>query len=333
MKKVILTAVGLVLGMFLTVPLFVEGPAGGETAVLPAVPTPAAGSETESEKQGTDESVLMRVKTENGVEEMTMEDYLWSVTAAEMPAAFQPEALKAQAVSARTYAVWKMEHGEDNHPDAHVCTDIGCCQAFITKADAQRSWGASAGAYTAKIADAVADTDGMIMTYQGETVQAVFFSSAAGRTEDAVAVWGSAVPYLVGVESPEGENVPNYETQVTLTAAQFREIFLAKYPGANLSGKPEGWFGKTDLTASGRVASMEVGGLAVEGTVLRSLFSLRSACFQVETDGDKVTFTVTGYGHGVGMSQYGANAMAKAGSSWEEILLHYYTGVSLEEST
>ena len=328
MKNIIITAVGLVLGLFLAVPILVEAPAGGETAVLPAVPTPAVGTES---AKGVDAATLVRVQTAQGVEEMTMEDYLWSVTAAEMPAAFEAEALKAQAVTARTYTAWKMEHGEENHPDAHVCTDIGCCQAFITRADAQRSWGASAGAYTAKIADAVADTDGMIMTYQGDVVQAVFFSSAAGRTEDAVAVWGSAVPYLVAVDSPEGENVPNYETQVTLTAAQFREIFLAKYPGANLSGAPGDWFGKTDLTASGRVASMEVGGLAVEGTVLRSLFSLRSACFTVQAGESEVTFHVTGYGHGVGMSQYGADTLASQGKSWQEILTWYYTGVKIEK--
>ena len=333
MKRVIAAAAGLVLILFLLPVLLVDGPSGTgareKTLVLPATPTPArpqAGAEQDAQ-------TTVRVALEGGeVVEMTMEDYLWSVVAAEMPASFEPEALKAQAVTARTYTVWKMGAGEANHPDADVCTDINCCQAFLSREQAAATWGASAAAYIQKISDAVAATDGQIMTYDGQPIQAVFFSSSAGRTEDAVAVWGNSVPYLVGVDSPEGESVPNYHTEVTLTAEEFRAAFLAEYPGADLSGTPDTWFCNETTTASGRVATLDVGGVTVKGTQLRSLFSLRSTSFTVETGADCVTFRVTGYGHGVGMSQYGANTLAQQGKTYREILEWYYTGIEIEET-
>ena len=332
MKQVAGVAVGLVLILFLLPVLLVEeepyalSGTGGDTAVLPAVPTPAQAAD----EPGADGEQTVRVLLEGGqVEEMSMADYLWSVVAAEMPASFEPEALKAQAVTARTYTRWKMAAGEANHPDADVCTDIGCCQAYIAPEAAAANWGSGAGAYTEKIRQAVADTDGVIITYGGQPIQAVFFSSSAGRTEDAVAVWGNAVPYLVGVDSPEGEEVPNYHTTAAFTADEFRSIFLAEYPQADLSGSPDGWFQNQSLTASGAVASVDIGGVSVRGTQVRTLFFLRSANFTIEAGADSVSFQVTGYGHGVGMSQYGANAMAKAGSAYDEILKWYYTGVEV----
>ncbi len=322
MKRVIIVAVGLVIFIFL-LPLILIG-TGEDEAVLPALPTPAHVQGKE------DRSTMVRVKTEEGqVNEMALSDYLWSVTAAEMPASFEPEALKAQVVTARTYTAWKMKSRAGNHPDADVCTEITCCQAFVSPESVRVGWGEHADRYTEKIRKAVEETDGEIMTYQGEIIQAVFFSSAAGRTEDAVAVWGNSVPYLVGVDSPEGENVPNYRTQVTLTQGQFRETFLSQFPQADLSGSPESWFRNIHTTASGRVARMEVGGVAVKGTELRSLFDLRSTSFTVECDGEHVIFRVTGYGHGVGMSQYGANTMAQQGKTYREILTWYYTGVEV----
>jgi stage II sporulation protein D len=211
-----------------------------------------------------------------------------------------------------------------------VCTDSSCCQAYTTKEDAAERWASLAEEYTAKISAAVADTDGVIATYDGQPIQAVFFSSAAGATEDAAAVWGNSLPYLVSVDSPEGDEVPNYRSEVTLTADEVRALVAAAYPGADLSGPVSGWFSNVTYTASGRVAAMDIGGVTLSGGAARNLFSLRSAFFQVETGEDSVTFSVTGYGHGVGLSQYGANAMAQAGSGWQEILEHYYTGVTLD---
>ena len=281
-----------------------------------------------------DSAWQVKVKLADGrVETMAMDDYLWGVVAAEMPAAFESEALKAQAVAARTYTLTKLERTTDAHPEADLCTDVNCCQAYRTKEDAAASWGENAQMYTDKIAAAVADTDGVAVLYEGKPIQAVFFSSAAGRTVDAVEVWGNSVPYLTGVDSPEGEEVPNYHSSVTLTAEEFRTAFLAQYPGADLSGDPSGWFSNTVSNSAGGVSSMDVGGVTVSGQDLRTLFSLRSTSFTVSAGAEGVIFSVTGYGHGVGMSQYGANALAQEGKSYEEILKWYYTGVEVEQYT
>ena len=335
MKRIVATAAALLLVLFLLPVLLLDGPeAKGESShvdVLPPLSLPAVTERpVEQHESGKDELTRLRVELEDGaVAEMTMADYLWSVVAAEMPAAFESEALKAQAVTARTYAVWKMNMGDTDHPDADVCTDITCCQAYISPEQAAANWGNAAAVYQQKIASAVQSTDGQVITYDGEPIQAVFFSSAAGRTEDAVTVWGSEVPYLVGVDSPEGEGVPNYQTEVTLTTEQVKKLILAQYPGADLSGTASGWFKNRTLTASGRVDTLDVGGITLKGTQVRTLFGLRSACFTVEIMGDAITFRVTGYGHGVGMSQYGANSLAKEGKTCEEILKWYYTGVEI----
>ncbi len=332
MKRVTVTALVLLVLVFLLPLLLVEGPikkdADARENLLPAVPSPVP--TVYRPPTGEDAETTVRVLMKDGtVAEQTMGDYLWSVVAAEMPAAFGEEALKAQAVTARTYTAWKMSVGEEKHPQADICTDINFCPAYSTREEAAANWGSGAGAYTEKVRAAVADTNGLIMTYEGQPIQAVFFSSANGSTEDAVAVWGNAVPYLVGVESPEGEGVPNYRTDVTLSKQEFKDIVLAAYPGADLSGEPETWFGQPSLTASGRVASLPIGGIDVKGTAVRSLFSLRSASFTVEPGKEDVTFHVTGYGHGVGLSQYGANALAKEGKGYEEILKWYYTGIEI----
>ena len=142
-------------------------------------------------------------------------------------------------------------------------------------------------------------------------------------------VWGSEVPYLTGVETPEGNEVPNFQTTVTFSPSEFQTTFLAQYPEADLSGAPSAWFGAPEYASSGCVAAIPIGGVRVTGPDLRTLLGLRSARFSVSATDSAITFTVTGYGHGVGMSQYGANAMAKSGSTYREILTHYYTGVSI----
>ena len=264
---------------------------------------------------------------EGGVVELTMADYLWGVVAAEMPASFEEEALKAQACAARTYTVIQQDRGK--HPEADICGDSTCCQAYIERSAAEARWGLNAGEYGEKIQRAVAETDGLGVLYNGQPIQALFFSSAAGKTVDAVEVWGNSVAYLKSVDSPEGDEVPNYRTQVVLEAAEVRSLTLDAYPGADLSGDPSAWFGAASRNESGGVISMPLGGVTLTGGQLRALFSLRSATFTVNWDGERFTFDVTGYGHGVGMSQYGANAMAKNGGSFQDILTWYYTGAEV----
>ena len=299
---------------------------GGE-AVLPL--DPAQGAVTAARR---DRGRAVRLQTKEGeIVELTMDEYLWGVVAAEMPASFEEEALKAQACAARTYTAIRQASGSDKHPGADICGDSTCCQAYIQRSAAEARWGLSAGEYSQKIEAAVAGTDGLGILYQGQPIQALFFSSAAGRTVDAVEVWGSAVDYLKSVDSPEGEEVPNYRTQVQLAAQEVRQLTLEAYPGADLSGEPASWFGQAARNEAGGVISIPLGGITLTGGQVRSLFSLRSASFTVDWDGEQFTFDVTGYGHGVGMSQFGANAMAYEGSTFREILTWYYTGAQVGE--
>ena len=318
--------------LFLLPLLTVRGEGGGAAGETENAPLTATAPEGQTTRAARDRGHIVKLLQPDGtVEELTMADYLFGVVAAEMPAAFEEEALKAQACAARTYTVVRQASAHAAHPQADVCTDSGCCQAYVERQAAETRWGISAGTYSAKISQAVADTDGLGILYQGAPIQAVFFSSAPGQTADAVAVWGSQVDYLKSVSSPERDEVPNYRSQVVLTAEEVRSRVLAAYPGADLSGDPSGWFGQADRDAGGTVRSIPLGGVTLTGGQVRSLFALRSAAFTVAWDGSKFTFSVTGYGHGVGMSQYGANAMAKEGKSFREILTWYYTGTAVEE--
>lgn len=336
LRPVAATALLLLLAVFLLPMLLLGRPAGEEgpeeTEPLPTATLPIQ-KPTAQSGAGGDGATLVRVAMPEGtVSSLTMAEYLWRVVAAEMPASFETEALRAQAVTARTYTLYQMSIGQNpNHPDADMCTDVSCCQAYLSPEVAAANWGDQAQIWGEKIARAVSDTDGQAILYEGQPIDAVFFSSAAGRTLDSVEVWGGSVPYLTSVESPEGEEVPNYHTTVTVPVAEFKSVFLVRYPDADLSGAPETWFQNMAPTSSGGVDTVEVGGVTVKGTALRTLFDLRSANFSVTADSETVTFSVTGYGHGVGMSQYGANAMAREGSTFQDILTWYYTGAQVDD--
>ena len=275
-----------------------------------------------------DSARTLRVLDGDTVTEMSFSDYLQGVLRAEMPASFQEDALRAQAVAARTYTYYKMSSGGNHGDTADICTDHSCCQAFLGKEKAADNWGKNAERYEAKIENAVSATDGQVMLYGGAPILAVFHSSSAGETWNSGEVWAQDLPYLQSVSSPEGEGVPNYYSTVELTEAEFREKFLAARPEADLSGPASGWI-RDPVMDGVHVESVTIGGVSVSGPLVRSIFGLRSASFTAEAGDGKITFYVTGYGHGVGLSQYGANAMAEAGSTWREILEHYYTGVTI----
>jgi stage II sporulation protein D len=327
-----ITTVSLVLAAVLMVlPMFTVGvlPAQGAKGINweePSATLPIARTVAAAKDRGRAVRLQM---TDGTVEELTMADYLWGVVAAEMPASFEEEALKAQACAARTYTVICQTSGAGKHPDADICGDSTCCQAYLPREQAEARWGLNAKEYGEKIEDAVSATDGLGILYAGQPIQALFFSSAAGKTVDAVAVWGNAVDYLQSVDSPEGEEVPNYHTQVTLSAEEVKALTLAAYPGADLSGDPSGWFG-TPVYSGETVTSIPLGGVTLTGGQARTLFSLRSAAFSVAWAENAFTFSVTGYGHGVGMSQYGANALAGGGMAFRDILTWYYTGTQID---
>mgnify|MGYP004605149819 FL=1 len=313
-------------GLALTVLLFGGAylAAGGPAAE----PEPAA---PETAAVHHDRDVTLTIQDGDTTEQMTLERYLTGVVRGEMPASFEMEALRAQAAAERSYVYYQLAAGrKDAHPDADFCTDHTCCSAYLSETAAREKWGGDFAPWNTRVEQAVSDTDGQVVLYNGRPILAVFHSSSAGRTAAAGDVWSGDLPYLVSVDSPEGEEtVPNYYSTVTFTAAEAKEKLLAAYPELKLSGTPDRWFGAAAENGSGRVETVSVGGTDIEGTELRRILGLRSACFTVAADSESVTFRVTGYGHGVGMSQYGANQLAREGKTWQEILEWYYTGATV----
>lgn len=290
--------------------------------------------ETEGEPFASGEldgKTVLKVLNGGQVEEMDLGAYLVGVVRAEMPASFEPEALRAQAVAARTYTLYKMQTGSNHGDTADICTDSTCCQAYISEERARANWGDDADEYERKIEDAVTSTDGQTILYGGVPILAVFHSSSAGLTRAAGEVWLNDLPYLQAVDSPEaGDSIPNYYSRVEFTAEDFKTKFLAAHPEADLSGPISGWLANAVTDGAGSVVTLSVGGVSMKGTELRTILGLRSACFEWEIQDGGLVFFVTGYGHGVGMSQYGANQMAREGADYREILTHYYTGVTVE---
>ncbi len=247
--------------------------------------------------------------------------YLVGVVLAEMPASFELEALKAQAVAARTYARKVAQSGK--HESGAPCTESGCCQAYIS----QEGYLAQGGTQENldKVICAVAATSGLVLTYEGELIEATYFSCSGGRTEDAAAVWGAAFPYLQSVSSPGEEKAAHYSDTVVFTPEKFQKAL-----GVTLGGSPQEWFGMVTYTEGGGVETMTIGTQTYSGTQLRSLLGLGSTAFSVTAQDAAITITTQGYGHRVGMSQYGADAMALQGSSFRQILAHYYPGTVVE---
>lgn len=271
--------------------------------------------------QQQDDPVIL-VLTKQGVQEMILTEYLTGVVLAEMPASFEAEAHKAQAVVARTYTV-RAHRGKSKHENASVCTDSSCCQGYLSNDDYLLKGGSRES--IAKIRNAVLETSGMVLTYEGELIEATYFSCSGGTTEDAVAVWGTDVPYLQSVESPGEENATHYTDEVSFSAGEFKELLSVES-----KDDPSAWIGKVTHTSGGGVDYISVAGKEYRGTEVRKLLGLRSTVFEIRYTNGCFHVTTRGYGHRVGMSQYGADAMAASGSGFEEILAHYYQGAKLQ---
>lgn len=262
---------------------------------------------------------MVPVQKEDGsVQKMDMDSYLLGVVLAEMPADFESEALKAQAVAARTFSRKICQSG-GKHTDGSVCMDSHCCQAYSTTTEFLRRGGTPE--LLDKVRNAVADTSGMVLMYDGELIEATYYSCSGGRSENAAAVWGTEYPYLVAVDSPGEESAAHYEDKYTLSLEEFREKLKLD--------ENETEIGKVVLTSGGGVDTMEINGKTYSGTELRQKLELGSTAMEMKILKNSVEICTRGYGHRVGLSQYGADAMAVAGSSCEEILEHYYPGAKL----
>lgn len=253
------------------------------------------------------------------VSEMSLREYLIASVAAEIGGSAEEEAIKAQAVACHTLLLYKKAHRDTGLGDA----DISDTSQKLMSADEQREkWGENYTAFREKTEKCVKEVENKILCFDGEPIMATFFSLSNGKTENAENVWGKPLPYLVSVDSPDDKLSPNFTSTVTLSADEFKKIISEN--GAKAEGKAKDWIGKSEQNLTGTVKSITLCGKEFSGTQVRGIFALKSATFSVKYEDEKFIFTVSGYGHSVGMSQYGANEMAKKGNTYDEILTHYY---------
>ncbi|MDD3244307.1 MAG: stage II sporulation protein D [Eubacteriales bacterium] len=267
------------------------------------------------------------------IESMLLDEYLVGVVAGEMPATFQEEALKAQAVAARTFCVkTRLNGGCSRCAGADICTDSAHCQAYADLTARQKKWGSQFDAYEEKLRYCVYSTQNRIVTYQGQPIVTLFHSTSGGMTEDVEHVYAQALPYLRAVESPGEEGTSHFSAEKTFSNAEAANKLNAAFSGAKLTAKglPK-MLRVLSRYESGRVESIQVGGVTASGVQIRRALELESANFTIAFSGDSVTFHTLGYGHGVGMSQTGANAMAQEGVGWADILTYYDTGVQISQ--
>ena len=271
----------------------------------------------------------VRLITPEGTVDLTMAEYLPGVIAAEMPASFPAEALKAQAVAARTDTVWR-QAGRSPHPEGACCSDPGCCKAWLSEAELRTRWGEDYDRFSALVREAAEATDGLVLLYGGEPIFAAFHACSPGRTEASENVWIEALPYLRSVTSPETpDTVPDFTSAVRLSYDELRQTAAEKYPGLVLTGPGETWLTEAQYSDSGRLLTVKLGNTLLTGTQLRFLLGLRSTAVTWACGDGEIRFEARGYGHGVGMSQYGARQMALEGADCWTILAHYYPGTTV----
>ena len=281
---------------------------------------PSASTQTNSYVQSSNDKISV-LQTSGAVVEMPIEEYVLAVVLSEMPAHFEPEALKAQAVVARTYALRRKE-SKSRHVEAAVCVNSSCCQGYCSITDYLDRGGKQIDVN--KIRFAVEATAGLVLVYNNKLIDATYFSCSGGSTEDAKDVWGTEIPYLQSVESPGEEGATQYVDTVQYSVAEFIDrLGIALSPNSNVR------IDNITHTVGGGVDSLVICGKTFAGTQIRKLLKLRSTSFYISVLGDTVTITTKGFGHRVGMSQYGADAMAVNGSSFQQILSHYYQGSQL----
>lgn len=267
------------------------------------------------------------------VEEVPLDIYLYSVVSAEMPASFEEEALKAQAVVARTYTIYKIMSGS-NHKDvgADICDSSFCCQAWISKENRLARWEKDLREENwNKIVNAVNSTIGEVILYDGQPIDAFFHSNSGGSTEIPVNVWGGSFPYFQTVETSGEDAYSSYSSEVVVSKDELSQKMHDKYDTFKINFDEKEYVKILEFTESGRVKKIKIGNIELTGTDARSIFGLKSAKFKVKLQKDNIKFLVTGYGHGVGLSQCGSDSLAKQGYNHIDIIKHYYKDVEISE--
>ncbi len=282
-------------------------------------------SATQSKLPLSADGFTIKITATDKTVRLSRSEYVFGVVAAEMGGGFEPEALKAQAVAAYSFALYRS--GENRSKPYDLTEDPSIDQGYLSRSDAKAKWGERFSDYEKAIDDAIASVDGYkLVDDSSKPILAAYHAVSCGRTESAKVAWGQEISYLQPVESVGDLLSPNYLSQRTFTAAEFAEKLA---PAVSLTGDKAEWLGKVTLSESGTVTEIVLGGKALSGEQVRSLLGLRSTAFELAPTDDGFIFNVKGYGHGVGMSQYGANYMAKCGSTFLEILSHYYTGCKM----
>ena len=279
------------------------------------------------QKYGT---IKLLHKSTGEVEEVVLDTYLCNVVSAEMPADYEIEALKAQAVVARTYTIYKAQNPK--HDNADICDDSTCCQAWVPKETRLSRWEESKRESNwQKIETAVNETAGKIVTYEGKPINAFFHANSGGITELPVNVWGgSSLPYLQVVETAGEEGYTQYNSEVGLKREELIEKLKAKYSDIQIDFNNNEDIKILEYTDGNRVKTVKFGNHELSGVETRTLLGLKSTNFKITREDENIKFSVKGYGHGVGMSQTGADTMAKQGYNYEDIIKHFYTGVEIK---
>lgn len=293
-----------------------------------------ASSQLDEESKKPKETTLLEDSVEVAVyrsskeiiEKLPLEEYVVGVVAGEMPADFEIEALKAQALTARTFVVTQMMNKDENVPEGADVTDTVADQVFRSTEELKKQWGPDYQWKLDKISQAVLETKGKILTYEGNPISAQFFSTSNGFTENSEAYWANSLPYLKSVESPWDKDSPVFSDQKVVPVTEFQEKLGIAIDGGDSVGTITG------RTPGKRVETVVIGGKEFSGREIREKLELRSSDFTWYRKGDHIVITTKGFGHGVGMSQYGANGMAKEGKSFEEIVTHYYKDVKVSSS-
>lgn len=279
----------------------------------------------------TESGAISVMKSESGkVEKTDIKEYTVGALAVEMSMECHDEALKAQAVACYTYALYcKGKGNKDDLNGADISDDSKTHQGYLNKDARKKKWGDKYADYEKKAEELVGEVLGKRMTYDGDPILAAYHDICSGKTESAKTVWGEDIAYLQSVTSDGDRLAPNYETVIGLDKEKFRSA-IQIIDGIELPENSENWIGKTDKTDTGFVRSVEVGGTKIDGNDIKKALGLPSRNFTISCKDEKFTIKIIGNGHMVGMSQYGADYMARQGSDWQEILKHYYTGIKIE---
>ncbi|GAE27245.1 stage II sporulation protein D [Halalkalibacter wakoensis JCM 9140] len=304
--------------------VFLSDPAESTTTVTRTITLEELESEFDYNPEADVAVTVFRTESEQ-LEETPLERYVMGVVASEMHASFEMEALKAQALTARTYMVKNiLQPRTEQLPEGAMVTDTVTHQVYKNEEELKELWGSDYDMNMARIQEAVLATQGQVLTFEGEPIDALFFSTSNGYTENSEDYWGDEIPYLRSVESPWDQVSPRFSSEITMSVADFQEKLKVNLPEDGSVGTI------LERTQGGRVAKVRINDEELSGREVRDRLGLDSSDFQWQRQGDQIAIQTRGWGHGVGMSQFGADGMAKEGSNYADIINHYYNGVEIQ---